>query len=111
MYISRESVSRGTRRAGPAKERARESLVRDIARHLYRRFVLELYRTYQSRDVCYFLLEFIQGGELFSYIDNGIDEKEVSWFAANVVDVTKPTKGERRLWTRCQRRKKAREAP
>lgn len=49
-------------------------------------FVLELYRTYQSRDVCYFLLEFIQGGELFSYIDNGIDEKEVSWFAANVVD-------------------------
>ena len=49
-------------------------------------FVLRLYGTFQSRDVCYLVLEFVQGGELFSRVEGGVPEKEALFYAANVVD-------------------------
>ena len=50
-------------------------------------FVLRLYAAFHSRDVCYFLLEFVPGGELFSHIqDRGMAEHEALFFAAVVLD-------------------------
>jgi len=46
---------------------------RKILQQLRHPFVLRLYMTYQSRDACYFLLELIQGGELFSRLTSFSD--------------------------------------
>lgn len=46
---------------------------RKILQQLRHPFVLRLYTTYQSRDACYFLLELIQGGELFSRLTSFSD--------------------------------------
>lgn len=46
---------------------------RKILQQLKHPFVLRLHTTYQSRDACYFLLELIQGGELFSRLTSFSD--------------------------------------
>lgn len=46
---------------------------RKILQQLRHPFVLRLHTTYQSRDACYFLLELIQGGELFSRLTSFSD--------------------------------------
>lgn len=49
-------------------------------------FVLKCYASFQTRDVCYFVLEFIQAGELFSRVEGGVDPPEAAFHAACVVD-------------------------
>mmetsp|Transcript_30350 Transcript_30350/g.93954 ORF Transcript_30350/g.93954 Transcript_30350/m.93954 type:complete len:272 (-) Transcript_30350:260-1075(-) len=46
---------------------------RKILLQLEHPFILQLHTTYQSRDACYFLLELIQGGELFSRLTSFSD--------------------------------------
>ena len=51
-------------------------------------FVLKLYATYQDPNMCYFLLELVQGGELFSRLaqqpEGWVDDKEAAFYAACV---------------------------
>uniref|UniRef100_A0A7S3JUG6 cGMP-dependent protein kinase n=1 Tax=Aureoumbra lagunensis TaxID=44058 RepID=A0A7S3JUG6_9STRA len=49
-------------------------------------FILRLFSTFQSRDICYFMLEFIQGGELFSRVEGGVSENEAMFFATGICD-------------------------
>jgi len=46
---------------------------RKILQQLRHPFILRLHTTYQSRDACYFLLELVQGGELFSRLTSFAD--------------------------------------
>ncbi|KAH8069899.1 cAMP-dependent protein kinase [Aureococcus anophagefferens] len=60
---------------------------RDVLRKTRHPFVLELHGVFHSRDVCYFLLEFVPGGELFSHIqDRGMAFEEARFLAAHVLD-------------------------
>ena len=60
---------------------------RDVLRKTRHPFVLELLGVFHSRDVCYFLLEFVPGGELFSHIqDRGMAFEEARFLAAHVLD-------------------------
>lgn len=60
---------------------------REVLERLDHPFVLFLHSVFHSRDVCYFLLEYVPGGELFSHIqDRGMAEKEALFFGAHVLD-------------------------
>lgn len=61
-------------------------LERRILLKLDHPFVLKCFATFQSRDECYFVLEFVQGGELFSRVDGGVIEKEAAFHSACVID-------------------------
>lgn len=62
------------------------TLERSILMKLRHPFVLKCHATFQSAHVCYFVLEFIQGGELFSRVEGGVSERETSFHAACVID-------------------------
>ncbi|KAJ8602104.1 hypothetical protein CTAYLR_001671 [Chrysophaeum taylorii] len=49
-------------------------------------FVLHCHATFQSKDVCFFVLEFVQGGELFSRVEGGVHEDEALFHSACVID-------------------------
>jgi len=49
-------------------------------------FVLTCHATFQTADVCYFVLDFVQGGELFSRVEGGVDEREAAFHSACVLD-------------------------
>ena len=53
-------------------------------------FVLKLYATYQDPNVCYFLLELVQGGELFSRLatqpEGWVNDNEAVFYAACVCE-------------------------
>ena len=59
---------------------------RKILNQLRHPFILRLHTTYQSRDACYFLLELVQGGELFSRLttfpDGDFPAEETRFYSA-----------------------------
>lgn len=54
-------------------------------------FIMELYGTHQDDDRCYFVCEYIPGGELFTYIHNvcggSMAEMDAQFYAACLADV------------------------
>ena len=63
---------------------------RRVLKDLHHPFVLRLMTTYQSQNVCYFLLELVQGGELFSRLTSfAMDEfpaEEAKFYASQTID-------------------------
>ena len=65
-------------------------MLKRMSKDLKHPFVLRLLTTYQSPNVCYFLLELVQGGELFSRLTcfamDAFPMDEAKFYASTTMD-------------------------